>query len=117
MKQQKELIFTEINLFKNELLTSLTHNTTFHSNEPSSNTNRIIFLLQHQIEFLQEQLKSKDTIINSIIENLSRNGDVFFAKGSNTENSWKPNKLKATTKHKNHRKQGKPKKHSSMLLQ
>ena len=30
MNQQKELFITEMNLFKNELLTSLKHNTKFH---------------------------------------------------------------------------------------
>ena len=78
MNQQKELFFTEMNSFKNELLTSLKHNTKSHSHEPSNNTDRIISLLQDQIEFLQEQLKSKDKIINSLIENLSRNDDAFF---------------------------------------
>ena len=76
-----------MNLFKNELLTSLKYNNKSHSHEPSNNTDRIIFLLQDQIEFLQEQLKSKDKIINSLIENLTRNDDVFFAKDSNTKNS------------------------------
>ena len=70
-----------MNSFKNELLTSLKHNTKSHSHKPSNNTNRIISLLQDQIEFLQKQLKSKDKIINSLIENLSRNGDCFFRKG------------------------------------
>ena len=75
-------------IFKNELLTSLKHNTKSHSHEPSNNTGRIISLLQDQIEFLQGQLKSKDKIMNSLIENLTRIDDVFFfAKGSNTKNS------------------------------
>ena len=80
MKQQKELFFTEMNLFKNELLTSIKPNNKSHSQETSNNTDRIISLLQDQIEFLQKQLKFKDKIINSLIENLSRNGDVFFRK-------------------------------------
>ena len=42
MNQQKELFFTEINLFKNELLTSLKRNTKSHSHEPSNNTDIII---------------------------------------------------------------------------
>ena len=42
-------------------------------------------LLQDQIEFLLEQVKSKNKIINSLIENLSRNEDVFFVKGCNTK--------------------------------
>ena len=87
VNQQKELFFTEMNSFKNEPLTSLKHNNKSHSHEPSNNTDRITSLLQDQIEFRQEQLKSKDKIINSFIENLSRNDDVFFfAKGSNTKN-------------------------------
>ena len=80
MNQQKELFVTELNLFKNELLTSLKSNSKSHSQETSNNTDRIISLLQDQIEFLQKQLKFKDKIINSLIENLSRNGDVFFRK-------------------------------------
>ena len=73
-----------MNLFKNELLTSLKHNNKSHSHETSNNTDRIISLLQDQIEFLQEQLKSKDKIINSLIENLSRNDDVFFSQKAAT---------------------------------
>ena len=57
----------------------LKHNTKSHSHEPSNNTNRIISLLQDQIEFLQEHLTLKDKIINSLIKNLSRNDDVFFS--------------------------------------
>ena len=68
-----------MNLFKNELLTSLKYNTTSHSHEPSNNTDRIASLLQDQIESLQEQLKSKGKIINCLIENLSRNGDMSFS--------------------------------------
>ena len=38
MNQQKELFFTEMNLFKNELLTSLKPNNKSHSQETSNNT-------------------------------------------------------------------------------
>ena len=41
-----------MNLFKNELLTSLKHNNKSHSHETSNNTDRIISLLEDQIEFL-----------------------------------------------------------------
>ena len=63
----------------NSLLDS---STTSHSNEP--NTDRIISLLQDQIEFLQEQLKSKDKIINSLKENISRNECMFFSQKATT---------------------------------
>ena len=84
-----------MNLFKNELLISLKHNTKSHSHEPSNNTDRIISLLQDQIEILQEQLKSKDKIMNSLIENFSRSGDVFFLqkeatrKATENQNNYK----------------------------
>ena len=67
MNQQKELFLTEMNLFKNELLTSLKPSSKSHSQETSNNTDRIISLLQDQIAFLQEQLKSKDKIITSLM--------------------------------------------------
>ena len=73
-----------MNLSKNELLTSLKHSTTSPSHEPSNNTGRIISLLQDRIEFLQVQLKSKDKIINSLTENLSRNDDVFLSQKAAT---------------------------------
>ena len=78
MNQQKELFFTEMNLFKKELLTSIKHNTKSHLHKPSNNTDKIISLIQDQIELLQEQLKSKDKTVNFLIENISRNDDVFF---------------------------------------
>ena len=68
MNKQKNCSFIKLSLFKNELQTSLKHNTKSHSHEPSNNTDRIISLPQDQIEFLQEQLKSKDKIINSLIK-------------------------------------------------
>ena len=57
----------------------------------SNNTDRIMSLLQDQIEFLQEQRKSENKIINFIIKNLSRND-------SSTKNSWNLNSLQTTTK-------------------
>ena len=102
MNQEKELFFIEMNSFKNELLTSLKHDTKSHSHEHSNNTDRIISLLQDEIEFLQEQIKSKDKIINSLIENLSRNDDVFFSQKAATletpENqTWRARKAKIKT--------------------
>ena len=89
-----------MNLFKNELLTSGKRNTKSHSHEPSNNTNRIISLLQDQIEFLQEQVKSKDKIINSLKQNLFRNDDIFFsqktATGKAPENQTNHDQLQNT---------------------
>ena len=51
MNQKRELFFTEMNLLKNELLTSLKFNASCRSHEPRNNTDRIISLLQDQIEF------------------------------------------------------------------
>ena len=62
-----------------KFLTLLKHNTTFHSHKSSNSTERITSLLQDQIEFLQEQLKSNDEIINFHTENLSRNADMLFS--------------------------------------
>ena len=84
MNQQKELFFTEMNLFKNELLTSLKPNNKSNSRGTSNNIGWIISLLQDQIESPQEQLKSKDKIIKSLIANLSRNDDVFFSQKAAT---------------------------------
>ena len=67
IKQQKELFITEMKLFKSKLLTSIKHNATSCSHQPSNNIERIIFLQQDQTEFLQEELKSKEKI-----------EDVFF---------------------------------------
>ena len=80
MSQQKELFFTEMKLFKNKLLTSLKHNTKSHSPEPSNNTDRMISLLQVQIEFLKEQLKSNDEIINSLRKSFQKRRCIFFCK-------------------------------------
>ena len=48
-----------MNLFKNEILTSLKHNTKFHPHELSNITDRIISLVQDQIEFLINNLNLK----------------------------------------------------------
>ena len=62
-----------MNLFKNELLTQHQQN-----NFPAARSNKIS--VGTKIKF------SKDKIITSLIENLSKNDDVF-AKGSNTKSS------------------------------
>ena len=46
MNQQKELFFTEINLFKDKLIALLKYSTTSHSHKPSNKSDRIFSLLQ-----------------------------------------------------------------------
>ena len=46
MNQQKELFFTEMNLFKDKLIVLLKYSTTFHSHEPSNKSDRIFSWLQ-----------------------------------------------------------------------
>ena len=56
-------------------------------------------MLQDQIELLQEQLKSKVKIINSLTENLTRNDNVFFSQKAatlNTENQTNYKQLQNT---------------------
>ena len=68
MNQQKELFFTEMNLFKDKLLVLLKYNTTSHSHEPIFKSHRLFSLLQDKKEFLQGKLKSKGKIMNFLIE-------------------------------------------------
>ena len=46
MNQQKELFFTEMNLFKDKLIVLLKYSTAFHSHEPSNKSDRIFSWLQ-----------------------------------------------------------------------
>ena len=46
LNQQKELFFTEMNLFKDKLIVLLKYSTTSHSHEPSNKSDRIFSLLQ-----------------------------------------------------------------------
>ena len=46
MNQQKELFFTEMNLFKDKLIVLLKYSTTSHSHKPSNKSDRIFSLLQ-----------------------------------------------------------------------
>ena len=62
-----------MSLFKNWALTSLKHNSTSHSHQLSNKTERIISLREDQTEVLQEQLRSKDEIMNFIIRKFPRN--------------------------------------------
>ena len=69
-----------MNLLKNQLIAAPTS----HSHEPFTNTGGIIYLLQDQIELLQEQQKSKNETTNSLIANRSINDDVLFSQKATT---------------------------------
>ena len=109
-----------MNLFKKGFLISLKHKATSHSHRPSTNTKRRISLFQDEIELRQEQLKSKEKIINFLIEKLCRNEDEFLSLNIATlktpENQTNSKQL--PNKHQNHQEQRKPRqKHSRMRLQ
>ena len=76
----KSLFFTEFKSFKNEFLQScVKHSPSEQVNENSINEilERFIHQLEEQISFLREQLWNKGKIINSLINQLSKNSEVI----------------------------------------
>ena len=49
-----------------------------------NNSERLIKQLQDKINFLREQLKNKDKITNSLLQQLSKRDDVLFSVSSNS---------------------------------
>ena len=71
---------TEVKSFKNEFLQShVKHSPSKHvyGNSTSEISERFINHLEEQISFLREQLRNKDKIINSLINQLSKNSEVI----------------------------------------
>ena len=72
----KSSFLTEVKSFKNEFLQSCVKRSPteqVHGNSTSETSERFINHLEKQISFLREQLRNKDKIINSIINQLSKN--------------------------------------------
>ena len=86
MNQQKELLFTEMNSFKNELLTSHKHSTKSHSHEPSNNTDRIILLISNRISAGTTKIQRQNYKFPHR-KYFQKRQCIFFAKGRNNKNS------------------------------
>ena len=70
----------EVKSFKNEFLeSSVKHSLSeqVHENSTNEKSDRFINHLEQQISFLREQPKNKDKIINSLINQLSKNSEVM----------------------------------------
>ena len=67
----KKSFFTEVNVFKKQLLTSYTTDNVNKSN----NSDRLIILLEENIAFLKEQINKKDKVIDSLLNQLSKQND------------------------------------------
>ena len=75
------MFFAEVNVFKKQLLTSYTTDNVNKSN----NSDRLIILLEENIAFLKEQLNKKDKVIDSLLNQLSKQNDsASHNKTSNT---------------------------------
>ena len=67
----KKSFLAEVNVFKKQLLTSYTTDNVNKSN----NSDRLIILLEENIGFLKEQLNKKDKVIDSLLNQLSKQND------------------------------------------
>ena len=78
-RNMKSSFLTEAKSFKNEFLQScVKHSPREQVRENSTNeiSERFINQLEEQISFLREQFRNKDKIINSLINQLSKNSEV-----------------------------------------
>ena len=67
----KKSFLAKVNVFKKQLLTSYTTDNVNKSN----NSDRLIILLEENIGFLKEQLNKKDKVIDSLLNQLSKQND------------------------------------------
>ena len=67
----KKSFLAKVNVFKKQLLTSYTTDNVNKSN----NSDRLIILLEENIAFLKEQLNKKDKVIDSLLNQLSKQND------------------------------------------
>ena len=74
------MFFAEVNVFKKQLLTSYTTDNVNKSND----SDRLIILLEENIAFLKEQINKKDKVIDSLLNQLSKqNNSASHNKTSN----------------------------------
>ena len=98
-KNMESLSLTEVKSFQNEVLQScVKHSPNEQVNEISTNeiSERFINQLEEQISFLREQLRNKDKIINSLINQLSKNSEVIQTTVINPQDKKKITEENAT---------------------
>ena len=77
-RNMKRSFLTEVKSFKNKFLQScVKHSEQVQRSSSSEISERFINLLEEQISFPREQLRNKDKIINSLINQLSKNSEVI----------------------------------------
>ena len=98
-RNMKRSFLTEVKSFQNEFLQScVKHSPGKQINENSTNKILESFTkqLEEQISFLREQLRNEDKIINSLINQLSKNSEVIQAPVINTQDKKKITEENAT---------------------
>ena len=98
-RNMKRSFLTEVKSFQNEFLQScVKHSPGKQINENSTNkiSERFIKQLEEQISFLREQLRNEDKIINSLINQLSKNSEVIQAPVINAQDKKKITEENAT---------------------
>ena len=77
----KQAFFSEVNRFKKELLESNA------VDRPQVISERLVKQLQDHTEFLREELRNKNNMINCLLEQLSKRGDTIFTYKNKVNNS------------------------------
>ena len=88
----KKFFWKEVIIFKNELLQSSIAKT------PENHSERLIGHLESQILFLQRELKEKDQLVNSLLDQISKCNDIIKTNQELSKNNVKPFENKTLTK-------------------
>ena len=80
----KKSFLKEVIIFKNELLQSSIAKT------PENHSERLIGHLESQILFLQRELKEKNELVNSLLDQISKCNDIIKSNQELSKNNVKP---------------------------
>ena len=80
----KKYFLKEVIIFKNELLQSSITKT------PENHSERLIGHLESQIFFLQRELKDKNQLVNSLLDQISKCNDIIKSNQELSKNNVKP---------------------------
>ena len=80
----KKSFLKEVIIFKNELLQSSIAKT------PENHSERLIGHLESQILFLQRELKEKNQLVNSLLDQISKSNDIIKSNQELSKNNVKP---------------------------